>query len=59
MWTKFIKGLGSAIEASFSVLTFFGNWFNIVFILVTAGFMVWWIAQMIKHTKEEKEQGLQ
>ncbi len=54
MWTQFVKGLGSFLEWSFGIFTFFGNGFNYFMMAVASVFLVWWIMQMMKHTKEEK-----
>ena len=54
MWTQFIKGLGNFLEWSFGIFPFLGNAFNYTMMLIGFVFMVWWILQMVKHTKEEK-----
>lgn len=54
MWTQFIKGLGSFLEWSFGIFPFLGNSYNYIMMAIAAGFMIWWILQMFKHQKEEK-----
>lgn len=54
MWTKFVVGLGDFLQWSFQLFPFLGNSFNFFMMAVAFVFMLWWIKQMFKHQKEEK-----
>ncbi len=56
-WNDFVYGLGDLLEATFTILPIAGNLPNILFTLIIAGGLVYWMNELRKYKKEAKESG--
>lgn len=52
----FFEGLGELIESTFVLMELGGNAVNVAFILVGSAMGLWWIAQMMKYSKQAKQE---
>jgi tellurite resistance protein TehA-like permease len=57
MWTDFVYALGDFFWWAFQGLEILGNNFNWLLIIIGFVMTIWWILQLVKFSKEAKENG--
>lgn len=56
-WNEFVYGLGDFLTATFKVLPLLGNLPNILFSLIIAGGLGYWLLELKKYKAEAERTG--
>ena len=47
----FFEGLGDFLEWTFGLITFLGNGFNVLYMIIISVLIIYWLGQMVKHKR--------